>query len=66
MLSTWRERKRRTHRSKAQRPGPRDARLQPERDGRVRCSAWLGGIVIRQSLSSVSRKSPESTRRHPE
>ena len=29
--------------TQAQRPGPQDVELQPERDGRVRCSAWLGG-----------------------
>jgi hypothetical protein len=30
-------------------PDPKDLGLQPRRDGRVRCSAWLGGVVIWQN-----------------
>ena len=40
----------------AQRPGHEGVRLQPGREGRVRCSAWLGGWIVVKPFTMLPKK----------
>jgi hypothetical protein len=58
----WGETRLSAERPKLSDPAHEGARLQPGRDGRVRCSAWLGDFVFMRESRECSREDAE----HPE